>query len=334
MPQRDKRSRCFPSRAFTLLELLVVIAIIGVLIGLLLPAVQKIREAANRVKCANNLKQFALACHYYQDTKKAYPPGGLVLPNGPDWSDIDWSANKGTWLVFTLPYMEQNNLYRQIPNLAVPHFDSIGAAERAGVLPQTLPMFRCPSDGFRLDAPYCNYVGSLGPQCLDDKCGYTPFAVYCNKPEWGYRASPPDASSSNPDDVRGMFGRSGAKITLDDVTDGTSNTLFLGEALPDENAHMQVTNWYTMYGTQVNSTIIPINYPISEEDDSWCGQAFAGPAHSKINNNVSWGFKSRHPGGANFAFVDGSVRFIQQDIDHKLYQLLGCRNDHQPASPE
>jgi prepilin-type N-terminal cleavage/methylation domain-containing protein/prepilin-type processing-associated H-X9-DG protein len=324
----------FHSRgAFTLIELLVVIAIIGVLLGLLLPAVQKIRESASRMQCANNLKQFSLACTNYHMDNRVYPPGGLVLPN-ETWSNVDWGANKGTWLVFALPYVEQTNLYKQIPNLTIPHFDSIGTAERAGVLPRTFPLLRCPSDGFQPKSPpVSNYAGSIGPQCLDDKCGYTPFAQYCNQPSWGYTVSSDDADNNLTMNCRGMFGRSGAKISLSDVPDGAANTLLLGESLPGQNGHMRTFGWYNMYGTQVLSTIIPINYPISETDTSWCGASSAGPAHTMSNNNVAWGFKSRHPGGANFSFADGSVRFIGQDIDHKLYQLLGCRNDHQAASP-
>jgi prepilin-type processing-associated H-X9-DG protein len=80
---------------------------------------------------------------------------------------------------------------------------------------------------------------------------------------------------------------------------------------------------------QLASTIIPINYPIDDKDTSWCGQAGAGPGASMYNNNVSWGFRSRHPGGSNFTCVDGSVHFVSDSIDHKLFQLLGCRNDGQ-----
>jgi prepilin-type N-terminal cleavage/methylation domain-containing protein/prepilin-type processing-associated H-X9-DG protein len=332
MCDRTARPSTASRGGFTLIELLVVIAIIGVLLGLLLPAVQKVREAASRMQCSNNLKQFSLACTNYHMDRGYYPPGGLVLPNEL-WSNVDWSANKGTWLVFALPYIEQNNLYDQIPNLTIPHFDSIGTAERAGVLPRTFAMLRCPSDGFQTGRPVSNYAGSLGPQCLDDKCGYTPFAQYCNQPSWGYPVSSDDADSNLTKDCRGLFGRSGAKIGLNDAPDGSSNTLLLGETLPAQNSHMREWGWYNIYGTQVLSTIIPINYPISETDTSWCGQSSAGPAHTMTNNNVSWGFKSRHPAGANFSFADGSVHFIAQSIDHKLYQLLGCRNDHQAASP-
>jgi prepilin-type N-terminal cleavage/methylation domain-containing protein len=122
----------FPPRAgFTLIELLVVIAIIATLIALLLPAVQKVRETAARLQCQNKLKQFGLACHNYHDVKGRFPPGSAFLP-GSGWADIDWSANKGTWLVYTLPFIEEDNLYRQIPNHNTPHFDSIGAAVQAG----------------------------------------------------------------------------------------------------------------------------------------------------------------------------------------------------------
>jgi prepilin-type N-terminal cleavage/methylation domain-containing protein/prepilin-type processing-associated H-X9-DG protein len=314
---------------FTLIELLVVIAIISALIGLLLPAVQKVREAAARIQCANNLKQHALACHLYEETRSAFPPGGMVLPNGPGWGNLDWQSNKGTWLVYTLPYMEQGNVYNEIPNLEVPHFDSIGAAENAGVLPFTYRMLRCPSDGAVPEWFTSNYVGSMGPECLDLKCDTAPFAQYCNEPAWGYTTSADDGTTDNPAWVRGMFARDGARITLASVTDGTSNTLLLGETLPSQNIHMLVYPWYSVYGTQIISTIIPINYPIDEKDFSWCGSQSAGSLHSMTNNNVAWGFKSRHPAGANFAFVDGSVRFIQQTIDHKTYQLLGCRNDGQ-----
>jgi prepilin-type N-terminal cleavage/methylation domain-containing protein/prepilin-type processing-associated H-X9-DG protein len=331
MPRRNRGSPTPSRRAFSLIELLVVIAIIVVLIALLVPAVQRVRETASRLKCSHNLRQYGLACQEYHDINLLFPPGGMVIPNDV-WANVDWSAHKGTWLIYTLPYVEQSALYDQIPNMDVPHFDSITAAEQAGVLPKSLPMQRCPSDNFKAGAPYSNYVGSLGPQCLDDKCGYTPFAQYCNEPAWGYTTSSDDADSNDPGLCRGMFGRSGAKLGLIDCTDGTSNTLFIGEALPSQNAHMLETTWYSMYGAQVASTIIPINYPINEEDMSWCGQAFAGPGHSMFNNNVSWGFRSRHPGGCNFLMVDGSVHFIKQDIDMQLYQLLGCRDDGQPAT--
>jgi prepilin-type processing-associated H-X9-DG protein len=290
-----------------------------------------VREAAARAQCQNKLKQFGLAMHAFHDANSTFPPGSAWLP-GTNWSDIDWSANKGTWLVYTLPFIEEDNLYRQIPNHETPHFDSIGAAVQAGVLPWSISAkLRCPSDYFQYaQGPYSNYVGSLGPQCVDDKCGATPFAQYCNQPAWGW--GPSDEDDPDPSGIRGMFSRFCYRVRIAECTDGTSTTLLLGESLPSTNAHMQY-GWYTSYGSQLSTTIIPINWPISEWDTSWCGSGGAGPAHSMYNNNVAWGFRSRHKTGANFTLVDGSVRFISQSIDHKTFQLLGCRNDGQVVSP-
>src|SRR5438270_10684488 len=119
MPRVHKRGLGWSAQAFTLIELLVVIAIIAVLVGLLLPAVQKVREAANRMKCSNNLKQLGLACHMYHDTYKIFPPGAKTIPTG------NWDGDKGSWLVLTLPYMEQDTLFRQIPKPDEPLYNSI-----------------------------------------------------------------------------------------------------------------------------------------------------------------------------------------------------------------
>src|SRR5262249_7749626 len=185
------------------------------------------------------------------------------------WTDTDWEANKGSWLVHTLPYMEQNNLYQRIPNLNVPHFDSIGAAYQAGVLPVMLPYARCPSDSFQPDQPYTNYVGSMGPQCIFDWCNNDPFGAYCHKPEWGYTRSPWGGMTNTPSELRGMFSRIGTMIRMDDVTDGTSSTLMIGEALVGQHNHLRRTDWANAWGGAAHcSTIIPINYPIDENDVS------------------------------------------------------------------
>src|SRR3954451_4463452 len=108
MPRVRLQIRLWPKRGFTLIELLVVIAIIAILIGLLLPAVQKVREAAARAKCSNNLKQYALACHTYHDVNNVFPPGGKINANG-NWDE------KGSWQVYILPYMEQDPMFKSIP---------------------------------------------------------------------------------------------------------------------------------------------------------------------------------------------------------------------------
>ncbi len=313
--------RRWQSRGFTLIELLVVIAIIAILIGLLLPAVQKVREAANRMKCSNNLKQYGIACHMFNDTYNYLPPGGKQNPDG------DWNADKGSWLVFTLPYVEQEPLWKSMPNYNVPGYNSIANS----ILPQTkLPLGRCPSDGYNLDAAVCNYVGSLGPQCAIGPCGYNPHQQYCDPRnnglgDWGYAVSPDHGNSYSAQDIRGMFNRLGAKITLASVTDGTSNTIMIGESLPGQHDHLAQNYWPGYNGGAAHcTTIIPINY--RSDGQNWCSppETFAG------NWNVSWGFKSNHTNGTNFVYADGSVHFVSQSINHRTYQLLGCRNDGMP----
>jgi prepilin-type N-terminal cleavage/methylation domain-containing protein/prepilin-type processing-associated H-X9-DG protein len=336
-------------RGFTLIELLVVIAIIAVLIGLLLPAVQKVREAANRMRCANNLKQFGIACHLYHDTNKIFPPGSKTIPNG------NWAGDKGSWLVLTLPYMEQDALFRQFPNRHTPLYDSVRNSPMGGPV-QTrlrLPYGRCPSDEYDANAPLSNYVGSMGPACLNSNCDYAPFEKYCDPKnsglgDWGYTAGAlyGDGATSK-GQLRGIFYRSAPfTFSIADVPDGLSNTLIIGEGLPREDAYLLRAgdfaypggNWaFANGGNNINSTIIPINYRITPNTYCHLNQ-YGQPANPKDdatratdNWGIIFGFKSRHPGGTNFVFADGSVHFIQENIDMKTYQLLGCRNDGQPV---
>jgi prepilin-type N-terminal cleavage/methylation domain-containing protein/prepilin-type processing-associated H-X9-DG protein len=337
--------RCLKTRkrgGFTLIELLVVIAIIAVLIGLLLPAVQKVREAANRMKCTSQLRQLALACHNYHDNN-GYLPRHWFLPR-TDQGLANPAYDKGSWLVYLLPYIEQDNLYRQIPNLDVPKVNSIDQAVAAGVLPRKLALLRCPSDPYNPDAPVSNYVGSSGPQCWVGDCGYDPFQKHCNgtakKGEIlpqplappthpGYGPSPNYGGTFDSSQVQGMFGRWGPSIRLADATDGTSNTLLLGECLVDQKPARDPNNWARAFPATLATTIIPINYRSDYLAPDGCT---AAPERYYRNFNVSEGFKSGHSGGANFAFADGSVHFLSQTIDHRIYQYLGCRNDGQVAS--
>lgn len=308
--------------AFTLIELLVVIAIIAILIALLVPAVQKVREAAARTQCANNVKQLALGCFSYAEAMGgAFPPGG----------QFNWTTdNRGSWLVYVLPYIEQTALATAIgPDTQV---NRVTTAVAANVLPTPLAILRCPSDEWDPGAPVSNYIGSVGPQCLGANCGGTPFDVYCNQPAWGYMTSPPHGNTTNPSAVRGMFNRYGAKITLKSVVDGTSNTILLGEGLPFQ--HLDIfgaRNWAHMNGGAAHAgTIVPINYQTPYHDPG--GNACTNAASNYKNWVLAWAFKSRHPQGVNMAFVDGSVHFIRQDIAVRTYNLLGCRDDGQEAS--
>jgi prepilin-type N-terminal cleavage/methylation domain-containing protein/prepilin-type processing-associated H-X9-DG protein len=335
-------------KGFTLIELLVVIAIIAILIGLLVPAVQKVREAANRMKCSNNLKQFGLACHMHNDTYGYMPKANLLFnPTSDEWNgNFWWNADKGSWLVFALPYMEQDNLFKSIPDMAVSSEQllalNLGSSISRSLCPQSkLPYGRCPSDDYDVDAVVCNYVGSLGPQCAtsgDSSSGCSggpvqPYQTYCQDfPQWGYTWSPDHGNSYNASDIRGMFNRLGAKVTLGMVAgDGTSNTIMIGESLPNEHDHLAQNNWATFNGGNAHcTTIIPINHKSNYHDPNGdrCGP---NALRNWQNWNVSWGFKSHHSGGANFVFADGSVHFITETINHRTYQLLGCRNDGLPV---
>ncbi len=341
-PLRNRGTSGHRAPAFTLIELLVVIAIIAILIGLLLPAVQKVREAAARAKCSNNLKQLGLALHAYHDIHNQLPEGGrfgttttgTYDANGPI-NDGNWGSEQGTWIVFTLPQMEQGPLYSQInPRPNVPN--SVGAALAAMNPKPRLPYIRCPSDDYDSNATTTNYIGSLGPQCAEGPCGDSTNMGWC-QPEtsglgggyagMGYRSSPSHGNTGNANELRGLFNRLGARVSFASITDGLSNTIAIGEALPREHDHLLANQWWAYNGGATHiSTIVPIN--TRTDGTTWCSPA---PVQNH-NWNTSWGFKSRHTGGANFLNGDGSVRFIPQSVDHRTYQLLGCRNDGQAAN--
>ncbi len=364
-----RRPSAPPERGFTLIELLVVIAIIGVLISLLLPAVQKVREAANRMKCANNLKQLALACHVYHDQYQRFPPGGKWNP--PE-SANDIRADRGSWLFLILPYIEQDNVYNPLSfYLNVPEhpYDANWQqypepdrwAYRKGAdifsfinnwvayhdLPVhpikdvTFPLFRCPSDPYvpTTCSPslVCNYLGSVGPQCVNAPCTGADFNVNCNNPARGIYHSVEDGRSTKSADIQGMFNVFGAPVRLADVSDGTSTTLLIGETLPGQHTKalefltpdtLDDGGWTRARGAAAYGfTTIPLN--TFTPFGSVGGEACVNALQNLNNPAVSEGFKSLHAQGANFALVDGSVRFISQFIDMRTYQYLGARADGQ-----
>ena len=336
------RPRPRSSNGFTLIELLVVIAIIAILIGLLLPAVQKIREAAARMKCSNNLKQFGLAIHNYHDTNNRIPPGGLLGWKGnppvnttEPHLDGNWGSDRGSWLVHILPQMEQDPLFKNIVQFGGPLDGSVfnpignyfwgpgsGPARRV-----KLPFARCPSDPWDPNSTSTSYILSYGPQCSIGPCGFNPHQRFCDPRgnglgDWGYAWSPDHGNAWGAQDIRGVGNRLGAFINFASVTDGLSNTIFVGECLVGQHDHLRSNQWWHFNGGASHAgTIVPINY--RSDQTTWCS-----PADRQSHNwNVSFGFKSQHSGGANFLFGDGSVQYLSQTIDHRVYQLLGCRND-------
>jgi len=330
---------CLRRRArsgFTLIELLVVIAIIAILIGLLLPAVQKIREAANRMKCSNNLKQIGLALHNYHDTNGFLPPsGGNDLPpfgnatGGPYWGS--------SWKVWILPYVEQDNIFRQwqLNN----HSGWTNATNKAILNnngPVTIPIYRCPSTplppfattnglGNLMVGSYTGIAGSVIVRSDGTVPSPGPYAVGCC-----------NGSGGQATDNGVLY--AGGLVTLAAVSDGLSNTWVVAEQghhLRDVNGK-PITSGFTrgfgssetLYGWTMGSAINQGVSPASFGD----GRHFnatsvrwkinqlgpwtsADPAYG-VNNDAGPNFplSSAHSGGINVLNGDGSVRFVRDSV--------------------
>ena len=285
---------------FTLVELLVVIAIIGILVALLLPAVQQAREAARRMQCSNNLKQIGLALHNYHTANETLPYGA----NFP-------SAQGGTWAAFILPYLEQQNVYDKFDFTTTIH-DPVNVEAVQAVIPGYI----CPSDGKagnalkggRIQAGSNNpaesmglwYPMSMGPT-WDNPC------AYCSEGKGSYCCH--DTSDYGPDGVGIIDRYSQLSINFSAIRDGLTNTIMAGETIPD---HCTFNGAYH-HNFPLCGTTIPVN---TMEDNTGAG------------NSEWWsacGFKSRHPGGSMFLIADGSVHFFSETIDYRLYNELGTR---------
>lgn len=290
---------------FTLLELLVVLAIVGVCAGLLLPAVQQVRAAAFRMTCANNLKQLALGVHVYHDAHRLLPCNTLVEGYyGPDTTA--WS-----WLARILPYIEQDNLSRQanIPRATL-------RQARAAVETQ-VRLFLCPSDSFSQVGPRDDAadLGMWNPPPI--RAGQTNYkGVGGSNWAWGesrWRNVGPSGKIDGHTDGDGLFYRSDylQRKSLNAVSDGTSNTFMIGEALPDR------TKWcsWPYANNAVGTCAIAPNAAAKD-----------GAPFDPWDWENTFGFASRHPGGLNFALADGSVRFVGNNIDLATYRALATRS--------
>jgi prepilin-type N-terminal cleavage/methylation domain-containing protein/prepilin-type processing-associated H-X9-DG protein len=297
--------------AFTLLELLVVIAIIAVLIGLLLPAVQRVREAANRGKCQNNLKQIALAVHDFHDANNRLPYNGSAR----DTVDDNTDDTQYSWSFFArmLPFLEQNNLYQEAG------IDSSSLQDNVATV-TNISMFFCPSDNALSSSPSPNTANNSitgAPVALTNYKGSSG-SNFC----WGNWPNNGPSGNCNCfywDNVGmgdGMFFRTDIIFTrtLAIVTDGLSNTFMIGEDLPSLNC------WCAW--PYANTAISSCNFPPNINLDQAFGVCDAAVVSSDSNWANTFGFRSRHPGGLQFAYADASVHFISQSIDLDTYRAM------------
>jgi prepilin-type N-terminal cleavage/methylation domain-containing protein/prepilin-type processing-associated H-X9-DG protein len=323
---RNNRSR----GAFTLIELLVVIAIIGVLLGILLPAVQKVREMAARIKCANNLKQIGLALYGYEFVNGCFPPGyidGNTNPNSTPDNDVGpgWG-----WASQILPHLEQDTLYKLID-----FTQPVGAGVNSQISQYPLAIYLCPSDAHQrvfpvYDSSFTNPIATVAPGNYVGCAGW----IECFQGATGNIVSGAAA-----DGLAGVFGPGGRGVFyrnshthIGEVTDGVSNTIFVGE----RSGNHSPSTWTgavpggrcpAWMATMPPSPFSPPPGPAYDNADF--GEAFV-LAHCNATHlpNADFPiydpdtFYSMHANGANFLFGDGSVHFIKSNVNSATYQAL------------
>lgn len=324
--------------AFTLVELLVVIAIIGILVALLLPAVQAAREASRRSQCSSNSKQLGLALHNYHDVFKVFPINysqSAQGPNGSAGNSGDNNSRQCSWMALILPYIEQSGLYSSI-NWNLGMKDASGRpTSNVAVAQSVIPAFRCPSDPGGSTGRYGNreWLGRWPVATFGEFGGTNYKGCVGSDWNWGIFANPMGGAPQGLDGGNGMFVRDENVRTanpkevrnMSQVKDGLSNTFAMGEALPELCSH---TWWYGMNATLASSAI-PLNHYLRVYRSTGPGVNYFGSQTLFApfwdwNNNYS--FASQHSGGGMFTFGDGSVRFISESIDLSTYRALGTMN--------
>ena len=282
----------FQRRAFTLIELLVVIAIIAILIGLLLPAVQKVREAAARMSCANNLKQIGLGLHNYHDANQVFPPGFTAIAGPGGDASPGWG-----WAFYILPYIEQGNTFRAQTDLN----QSVAASP---LLRQKITLYRCPSD---IQYELFQVFGPGGVPLSGILAAPSSYAAVVGGDETDVAAG--DANGQ----FHGCFFRN-SKIKIADITDGTSHTALVAEracgisqgtwagAIPGAVQRLGQKN--PAYPAKPNLEFPPDQFVLLH-----CNWINANP--NQTDDGGTDDPSSFHVGGANFVFGDGSVHFLR-----------------------
>ncbi len=307
------------------MELLVVIAIIGSLIALLLPAVQTARETARRMQCANNLKQLGLALHSYHGSAQRFP-FGASHPTDMNWGQIN-KDHHGSFVVGLLPFLEQMALYDRCDFSTDTAYNSMLSG--GGYVHEVwLTVLSCPSDEqVYLDGnplyyssqsstkgqnwATSNYAVSMGNQAFS-AC---PFSG--NMFGTGTALNGQDLTGQQ---ISGVFSHIAWGAALEEILDGASNTIAIGEIIPSCGYHAR-DGWMHI-NSMWFATTCPINFNSCISQSGYDGSCAPPAAFS-----CDMGFKSRHPGGAQFVFADGSVHFLSQNIDYMTYQKLGDRRD-------
>lgn len=320
------------SGGFTLVELLVVIAIIGVLVALLLPAVQAAREAARRMSCGSNLRQLGLAMHSYHDTYNTLPYTTAAWGASGVTNSVD---NRGwSWNSFILPYIEQQPVYSQI-NFS----DFVPVNNNRTLLKNPIPIGTCPSDGkLKRVRPYGLPTQPLYVEAVASSSYVTSGGPF-NTGDPGMRGAPPSLPTQA---ARGMFYYEAVTVRFAQVTDGLSNTIMLGEiTFRDANTPQLAggRDWNGIwYGSWFAGSSTPNGFNILSFQRT-AERALNVPRNSG-DQPQRQGFHSLHPSGAQFTFGDGSVHFISESTDHTattyanfltgarlgVYQRLFCRD--------